>query len=171
MKDNLKRIVAIILVVANVICSSGFYVLANSVGSMVLDATINGREIKNYYYLYQEEQIEYELLESRQIEDTKDESYDDSDFAVDKEEIDNSIEENTTAQDIEEDDDIEENNAIEDEIEDEIEESQSEEETEPEIDVNDIEEFEESVDVTETVEIEVTEEIKDEEEIKKIVGS
>ena len=56
---NLERIIAAVLVVANIIASTGFSVLAGSVGQMAYDASLNQKEIKNYYYLYQEEQYHY----------------------------------------------------------------------------------------------------------------
>ena len=58
MSNYFKRIIAIVLVVANIVASSGFCVLAQSVGNVVSDAEMNGKELKNYYYLYQEE-VEY----------------------------------------------------------------------------------------------------------------
>ena len=54
MKVNMKRLIAIILVVANIVANTGFSVLANSVGQMVYDAEMNKEDTKNYYYLYQE---------------------------------------------------------------------------------------------------------------------
>ena len=57
---NLKRLVAIVLVVANIFASAGFAVLANSVPNMVYYAAVNEKELKNYYYLYQEEKYHYE---------------------------------------------------------------------------------------------------------------
>ena len=57
---NFKRLIAITLVVANVFASTGFSVLANSVANIVYDSAINEKELKNYYYLYQEEKYRYE---------------------------------------------------------------------------------------------------------------
>ena len=56
MKFEMKQVIATVLIVANVIASSGFAVFAGSVSQMVYDAAINEKELKNYYYLYQEEQ-------------------------------------------------------------------------------------------------------------------
>ena len=57
---NFKRVIAITLVVANVFASTGFSVLANSVANIVYDSAMNEKELKNYYYLYQEEKYRYE---------------------------------------------------------------------------------------------------------------
>lgn len=62
MKTNFKKIIAIVLVIANVIASSGFSVLASSVGNIVDSEREKEEEVKNYYYLYEEEHVERSIF-------------------------------------------------------------------------------------------------------------
>ena len=58
---NFKRVIATVLVVANIVASSGFAVFAGSVSQMVYDATVYSiSEPQNYYLMYQEEIYHYE---------------------------------------------------------------------------------------------------------------
>ena len=47
-KFEMKKVIAAVLIVANIVASSGFAVFAGSVSQLVYDAAINEKEIKNY---------------------------------------------------------------------------------------------------------------------------
>ena len=55
-KNNIKKLIAIVLVVANIFATNSFNVLATGIKEFVAD--FNEEPTKNYYYLYKEEIVE-----------------------------------------------------------------------------------------------------------------
>lgn len=186
MKKNFKRITAIILVLSNIIVSSGFATLANSINN--LTENIEEKERKNYYFsddreldfdfntsgdeelsaeilIEKEEDVEDDIDKEKVLEE---EPEDDSEIDnIDLEELE--IDENEEVVDEAEEVVVEENEEIDVEENEELEENEDKEKTEDTLEVASLSEVDEEVmnDIEEVVDNEVSSLSEVDEEVKE----